>query len=101
MEPTFAGLSTEAGCLTCHLLPTQLLQVTTTLFSFVYFIISKTTCYACVSCVRPLSLFYSDVSADRVEERSLVLRSRSHARLGRNATMSRAFSCVQPAFIDL
>ncbi|GBP58120.1 Ethanolamine-phosphate cytidylyltransferase [Eumeta japonica] len=36
-----------------------------------------------------------------VEERSLDLRSRSHARLRRNATMSHAFSCVQPAFIDL
>ncbi|GBP66541.1 hypothetical protein EVAR_51066_1 [Eumeta japonica] len=53
------------------------------------------------SCVRPLSLFYSDASADRVEERSLVPRSRSHARLRRNATMSHALSCVQPAFIDL
>ncbi|GBP65350.1 hypothetical protein EVAR_52124_1 [Eumeta japonica] len=41
-------------------------------------------------CVRPLSLFYSDASADGVEERSLVLRSRSHARLRRNATMSHA-----------
>ncbi|GBP88441.1 hypothetical protein EVAR_99535_1 [Eumeta japonica] len=29
--------------------------------------------------VRALSLFYSDASADGVEERSLVLRSRSHA----------------------
>ncbi|GBP25722.1 Sex peptide receptor [Eumeta japonica] len=52
-------------------------------------------------CVRPLSLFYSDASADGVEERSLVPRSRSHARLRRNATMSHAFSYVQPAFIDL
>ncbi|GBP87111.1 hypothetical protein EVAR_59768_1 [Eumeta japonica] len=43
-------------------------------------------------CVRPLSLFYSDASADGVEERSLVPRSRSHARLRRNATMSHAFS---------
>ncbi|GBP97572.1 hypothetical protein EVAR_90299_1 [Eumeta japonica] len=32
---------------------------------------------------------------------SIVPRSRSHARLRRNATMSHAFSCVQPAFIDL
>ncbi|GBP36597.1 hypothetical protein EVAR_34341_1 [Eumeta japonica] len=45
--------------------------------------------------------FYSDASADGVEEGSLVPRSRSHARLRRNATMSHAFSCVQPAFIDL
>ncbi|GBP69369.1 hypothetical protein EVAR_53446_1 [Eumeta japonica] len=52
-------------------------------------------------CVRPLCLFYSNASADGVEERSLVPRSRSHARLKRNATMSHAFSCVQPAFIDL
>ncbi|GBP54786.1 hypothetical protein EVAR_87858_1 [Eumeta japonica] len=52
-------------------------------------------------CVRPLSLFYTDASADGVEERSLVPRSRSHARLGRKATMSHAFSCVQSAFIDL
>ncbi|GBP62332.1 hypothetical protein EVAR_48505_1 [Eumeta japonica] len=51
--------------------------------------------------VRPLSLFYSNVSADGVEERSLGPRSRSRARLRRNATMSHAFSCVQPAFIDL
>ncbi|GBP37986.1 hypothetical protein EVAR_84974_1 [Eumeta japonica] len=50
--------------------------------------------------VRLLSLFYSDASADEVEERSLVPRSRSHARLRRNVTMSHAFSCVQPAFID-
>ncbi|GBP53711.1 hypothetical protein EVAR_39865_1 [Eumeta japonica] len=50
-------------------------------------------------CVRPLSLFYSYASADGVEERSLVLRSRSYARLRRNATMSHAFSCMQPAFI--
>ncbi|GBP64183.1 hypothetical protein EVAR_35572_1 [Eumeta japonica] len=54
-----------------------------------------------VGCVRPLSLFYSDASADGVEERSLVPRSRSRARLRRNATMSHAFSCVQPALIDL
>ncbi|GBO99573.1 hypothetical protein EVAR_723_1 [Eumeta japonica] len=46
-------------------------------------------------CVRPLSLFYSDASADGVEERSLVLRSRSHARLRRNATLSHAFSWIQ------
>ncbi|GBP59415.1 hypothetical protein EVAR_47974_1 [Eumeta japonica] len=52
-------------------------------------------------CVRPLALLYSDASADGVEERSLVSRSRSHARLRRNATMSHAFSCVEPAFIDL
>ncbi|GBP46789.1 hypothetical protein EVAR_10757_1 [Eumeta japonica] len=49
----------------------------------------------------PLSLFYSDASANRVEERSRVPRSRSLARLRRNATMSHAFSCVQPVFIDL
>ncbi|GBP75881.1 hypothetical protein EVAR_10992_1 [Eumeta japonica] len=48
-------------------------------------------------CVRPLSLFYSDVSVDGVEDRSLVPRSRSHARLRWNATLSHAFSCVQPA----
>ncbi|GBP33840.1 hypothetical protein EVAR_20951_1 [Eumeta japonica] len=53
------------------------------------------------SCVRPLSLFYSDASADAVKERSLVPHSRSHARLRRNATMSYAFSCTQPAFIGL
>ncbi|GBP20781.1 hypothetical protein EVAR_14507_1 [Eumeta japonica] len=45
--------------------------------------------------VRPLSLFYSDVSADEVEERSFVPRARSHARLRRNATMSHAFSHEQ------
>ncbi|GBP06404.1 hypothetical protein EVAR_4553_1 [Eumeta japonica] len=39
-------------------------------------------------------------SADGVEERSLVPRSRSRTRIGRNATMSHDFSCVQPAFID-
>ncbi|GBP74614.1 hypothetical protein EVAR_98481_1 [Eumeta japonica] len=32
---------------------------------------------------------------------SLIPRSRLHARLRRNVTMSHAFSCVQPAFIDL
>ncbi|GBP67775.1 hypothetical protein EVAR_22177_1 [Eumeta japonica] len=53
------------------------------------------------SCVRPLSLFYSDASANGVEERSLVPRFRSYARLGRNATINHVFSCVQPAFIDL
>ncbi|GBP60802.1 hypothetical protein EVAR_85062_1 [Eumeta japonica] len=52
-------------------------------------------------CVRPLSLFYSDASADGVEERSRVPRSRSCARLRRNATMSHTFSCVEPAVIDL
>ncbi|GBP41363.1 hypothetical protein EVAR_84706_1 [Eumeta japonica] len=52
-----------------------------------------------LGCVRPMSLFYSDASADALEERSLVPRSRSHARLKRNATMSHALSCVQPAFI--
>ncbi|GBP33657.1 Protein Wnt-7b [Eumeta japonica] len=46
------------------------------------------------SCARPLSLFYSDASADGVVERSLVLSSRSHAWLRRNATMSHAFTCV-------
>ncbi|GBP53228.1 hypothetical protein EVAR_9005_1 [Eumeta japonica] len=54
-----------------------------------------------VGCVRPLSLFYSDASADGVEERSLVPRSRLHARLRRNGKMSHAFSCAQPSFIDL
>ncbi|GBP10276.1 hypothetical protein EVAR_72766_1 [Eumeta japonica] len=39
-------------------------------------------------CVQPLSLFYSDASADGVEVISLVPHSRSHARLRRNATMS-------------
>ncbi|GBP60283.1 hypothetical protein EVAR_91565_1 [Eumeta japonica] len=43
-------------------------------------------------CVRPLSLFYSDASADAVEERLLVPRSRSHARLRRNTAMSHDFS---------
>ncbi|GBP83883.1 hypothetical protein EVAR_58504_1 [Eumeta japonica] len=52
-------------------------------------------------CVRPLSLFYSDASADGVEERSVVSRSRSHAQLRRDATMNHAFQCVQLAFIDL
>ncbi|GBP91386.1 Xanthine dehydrogenase 2 [Eumeta japonica] len=52
-------------------------------------------------CVRPLFLFYSDTSVDGVEERSLVPSSRSHARLRLNATMSHAFSCVQPVFINL
>ncbi|GBP04701.1 hypothetical protein EVAR_3661_1 [Eumeta japonica] len=51
--------------------------------------------------VRPLSLFYSDASADGVEERSFVPRSRSHDRLRQNATMSHAFSCVHPTFIDI
>ncbi|GBP24998.1 hypothetical protein EVAR_94292_1 [Eumeta japonica] len=37
--------------------------------------------------VRPLSLFYSDASADGVEERSLVPRCRSYTRLRLNATM--------------
>ncbi|GBP89100.1 hypothetical protein EVAR_64165_1, partial [Eumeta japonica] len=37
-------------------------------------------------------LFYSGASVDGVEKRSLVPRSRSHARLRRNATMSHAFS---------
>ncbi|GBP12105.1 hypothetical protein EVAR_5928_1 [Eumeta japonica] len=45
-------------------------------------------------CVRPLSLFYSDASTAGVMERSLVPRSRSHARLRRNATTSHAFSSV-------
>ncbi|GBP34623.1 hypothetical protein EVAR_19014_1 [Eumeta japonica] len=44
-----------------------------------------------VGCVRPLSLFYSDASADEVEERSLVPRSRSHAWLRWNATTSHTF----------
>ncbi|GBP82968.1 hypothetical protein EVAR_90157_1 [Eumeta japonica] len=57
--------------------------------------------YEIIRCVRPLSLFYSDTSADGVDERSLVLHSRSHARLKRNVTMIHTFSCVQPAFIDL
>ncbi|GBP47635.1 RNA-directed DNA polymerase from mobile element jockey [Eumeta japonica] len=52
-------------------------------------------------CVRPLSFFYSNASANGVKERSLVTRSRSHARLKQNATMNDAFSCVQPAFIEL
>ncbi|GBP75637.1 hypothetical protein EVAR_28849_1 [Eumeta japonica] len=52
-------------------------------------------------CVRPLPPFYSDASADGVEERALVPHSRSHARLRRNATMSHAFSCVQLTFSDL
>ncbi|GBP57252.1 hypothetical protein EVAR_44069_1 [Eumeta japonica] len=43
-------------------------------------------------CVRPLSLFNSDALADGVEKRSLVPRSRLHARLRRNAKMSHAFS---------
>ncbi|GBP54758.1 hypothetical protein EVAR_90042_1 [Eumeta japonica] len=50
---------------------------------------------AAKGCVRPLSLFYSDASADGVEEGSLVPRSHLHAWLRRNATMSHAFSCTQ------
>ncbi|GBP04023.1 hypothetical protein EVAR_74790_1 [Eumeta japonica] len=49
---------------------------------------------------RCVLLFDSNASADRVEERSLIPRSRSHARLKRNATMSHALSCVRPAFIE-
>ncbi|GBP34322.1 Angiotensin-converting enzyme [Eumeta japonica] len=59
---------------------------------------------SCLSHVRPLSLFYSDASADGVEERSLAPRSRSHARLRRNATMSHAFSikqCTEVTMQDL
>ncbi|GBP03588.1 hypothetical protein EVAR_101890_1 [Eumeta japonica] len=67
----------------------------------VYWASMEEDCGSRVGCVRPLSLFYSDVSADGLEERSLVPRSLSHAQLRRNATMSHAFSCVQPAFIDL
>ncbi|GBP35679.1 hypothetical protein EVAR_75004_1 [Eumeta japonica] len=63
--------------------------------------IRQSTSEVVEGCVRPLSLFYSDASADRVEERSLVPRSRSHARLRRNGTMCNAFSYVQPAFNDL
>ncbi|GBP09818.1 hypothetical protein EVAR_81089_1 [Eumeta japonica] len=59
---------------------------------------SLTRSHAVSGCVQPLSLFYSDASADGVEERSLVPRSRSHARLRRNVTMSHAFSCVPLAF---
>ncbi|GBP57462.1 hypothetical protein EVAR_36114_1 [Eumeta japonica] len=62
---------------------------------------SSNTARECFGCARPLSLFYSDAPADEEEKRSLVPRSRSHARLRRNATMNHAFSCVQPAFIDL
>ncbi|GBP48335.1 hypothetical protein EVAR_34828_1 [Eumeta japonica] len=49
-------------------------------------------------CVRPLTFFYSDASADGVKERSLVLRSRSHDRLRQNATMSHAFSSISEGF---
>ncbi|GBP17692.1 Proline dehydrogenase 1, mitochondrial [Eumeta japonica] len=52
-----------------------------------------------VGCVRSLSPFYLYASADGVEERPLVSRSRSHARLRRNATMSHAFLCVH-AFLS-
>ncbi|GBP50625.1 hypothetical protein EVAR_28815_1 [Eumeta japonica] len=56
----------------------------------------KTDPHSLIVSVRPtvvsLSLFNSNASADRVEERSLVLRSCSHARLRRNATMSHTFS---------
>ncbi|GBP85182.1 Dynein heavy chain 3, axonemal [Eumeta japonica] len=51
--------------------------------------------------MRPLSLFYSDAWVDGVEERSLVPRSRTHARLKRNATMSHAFSCEFSARIHM
>ncbi|GBP91738.1 hypothetical protein EVAR_57918_1 [Eumeta japonica] len=50
-------------------------------------------------CAAAVSLLLGPL-ADGVEERLLVPRSRSRARLRRNAT-SHAFSCVQPAFIDL
>ncbi|GBP42930.1 hypothetical protein EVAR_87310_1 [Eumeta japonica] len=53
----------------------------------------QVVCGRCLSSTR--------TSAGGVEERSLAPRSRSRARLRRNATMSHAFSCVQPAFIDL
>ncbi|GBP37940.1 hypothetical protein EVAR_84926_1 [Eumeta japonica] len=55
----------------------------------------------CSLCAAAVSLFYSGASAEEVEGRSLIPRSRSHARLRQNATMSHAFSCVQAAFIDL
>ncbi|GBP79801.1 hypothetical protein EVAR_56857_1 [Eumeta japonica] len=69
-----------------------------------------------VGCVRPLSLFFSDASADGVEERYLSLAPQAE-RLGRSclsiacsalslahsaqAERDNAFSCVQQAFIDL
>ncbi|GBP66204.1 hypothetical protein EVAR_97155_1 [Eumeta japonica] len=58
------------------------------------------TIHVLVVCGRCLSS--TRTPAVGVEERSLAPRSRSRARLRRNATMSHAFSCVQPAaFIDL
>ncbi|GBP81599.1 hypothetical protein EVAR_62086_1 [Eumeta japonica] len=52
-----------------------------------------------------LKLYSKEIDASQAERLgqsclSIVPRSRSHARLRRNATMSHAFSCVQPAFID-
>ncbi|GBP12798.1 hypothetical protein EVAR_6122_1 [Eumeta japonica] len=58
----------------------------------------------CCGCARPLGSKEIDASqAERLGRSclSIVPRSRSHARLRQNATMSHAFSCVQPAFIHL
>ncbi|GBP75052.1 hypothetical protein EVAR_48732_1 [Eumeta japonica] len=62
--------------------------------------LTRSHCERITLCAAAVSLLLGP-SADGVEERSLVPRSCSRARLGRNATMSHAFSCVQPAFIDL
>ncbi|GBP38240.1 hypothetical protein EVAR_18120_1 [Eumeta japonica] len=53
----------------------------------------------------PLSSPSKEIDASQAERLgrsclSIVPRSHSHARLRRNATMSHAFSCMQPAFID-
>ncbi|GBP92258.1 hypothetical protein EVAR_68219_1 [Eumeta japonica] len=55
---------------------------------------------ALYGCVGPLSLFYSNASVDAVEEILLVPRSRSHARLRRNATMSHAFSATLKRYLE-
>ncbi|GBP80077.1 hypothetical protein EVAR_22000_1 [Eumeta japonica] len=52
-------------------------------------------------CAAAVSLLLGRIGRWSGRERSLVPRSRSHARLRRNATMSYAFSYVQSAFIDL
>ncbi|GBP71223.1 hypothetical protein EVAR_44861_1 [Eumeta japonica] len=74
MEPMFARLSTEAGCL--HL------QVRLN---------SGVVCGRCLSYTR-------DASPMELKRDPL---SHSHARLRRNVTMNRAFSCVPPTLIDL
>ncbi|GBP66611.1 hypothetical protein EVAR_50436_1 [Eumeta japonica] len=57
-------------------------------------------------CVNPAQPMAKEIDASQAEHLgrsclSIVPRSRSHARLRRNATVSHGFSCVQPAFVDL